>query len=267
MTRLNTRHIAYLHSPMRYVWDTHTEYLDELNTRGRRRILTRLLLSYVRLWDREAAERPDYLIANSQFTAKRVNKYYRRESLVIYPPALDLFERCGPAEQSEERKYFLVVSRLTKAKKIDAVIEAFNKLGFPLVIVGQGGEEEWLRAMAGKNITFAGFESDERLAQHYSEARAVIFPSEEDFGMVAAEALSFGTPVIAYEYGGIREIVESGKTGELYHSQTTEIIAEGVRRFLANEGKYDREAMRRSVERFSKQHFQEEIRRFVETLV
>lgn len=275
VTRLNTTHIAYLHSPMRYAWDTHAQYLDELKPRGKRRILTRLLLSYLRLWDREAAERPDVLISNSKFTQERVRKYYRRESVVVYPPALGLAERAtnvsvekdgvpSQARDDRERGHFLVVSRLTKAKKVGAVIDAFNKLGFPLVIVGRGAEEETLRKAAGENVSFAGFASDEDLVKYYREARAVIFPSEEDFGMVAAEALSFGTPVIGYEYGGIREIVEPGVTGELFHAATPEIIAEGVRRFLENEGKYDQARMRASVARFSKEKFQEELKKLIE---
>ncbi len=269
VTRLNTTHIAYLHSPMRYAWDTHAEYLDDLQPRGKRRIFTRLLLSYLRLWDREAAERPDFLIANSKFTEERVRKYYRRESVVVYPPALGLSEQATKTLKQVQgddvkRRHFLVVSRLTRAKKVEAVIEAFNKLGFPLVIVGTGKEEKRLKSIAADNVSFFGFASDEALAKYYRETRAVIFPSEEDFGMVAVEALSFGTPVIGYEYGGIREIVEPGITGELFHAATPEIIAEGVRRFLEKEGKYDETRMRSSVERFSKRHFQEEIRKLVD---
>jgi glycosyltransferase involved in cell wall biosynthesis len=120
--------------------------------------------------------------------------------------------------------------------------------------------------MAGKNIRFTGFVEDDGLALLYRAARAVIFPSEEDFGMVAAEALSFGTPVIAYEYGGIQEIIEPGKTGEVFHSQTPEIIAEGVRRFLEREGQYDEELMKRSVAHLTKENFQNGIRNAVDKI-
>lgn len=268
VTRLNTKHVAYLHSPMRYVWDYHEQYLSELGARGKFNIFSRVLFSYLRIWDRQAAERPDALIANSQYTEQRIKKYYHRESVVIYPPALELSEKIETFRQaqgdSEERRHFLVVSRLTRSKKVDTAVEAFNKLGLPLVIAGTGPEKERLEKMAAKNIRFAGFVGDNELVELYRQARAVMFPCEEDFGMVAAEALSFGTPVIAFEYGGIREIVSPGKTGELYHAQTPEIVAEGVRRFLANEGKYDRTLMKESVKRFSKEQFQEEVRRFVE---
>lgn len=283
ITRLNTKHIAYLHSPMRYAWDYHNQYLEELNnvSVGKKfRIFTttplikvwwftRMLLSYLRVWDRQAAERPDVLLVNSQFTQARVKKYYRRESEVIYPGALELYEKTKHSfsEISGEKKHFLVVSRLTRSKKIICVIEAFNKLGFPLIIVGEGPERVALAKMAAKNIRFVGFAEDGKLAKLYAEARAVIFPAEEDFGMVAAEALSFGAPVIAYEYGGIQEIVTAGETGELFHAQTPEVIAEGVRRFLTREGQYDEEAMRQSVAHLTKMRFQEEIKRIVEKVV
>jgi glycosyltransferase involved in cell wall biosynthesis len=270
VTRLNTKHIAYLHSPMRYAWDYHEQYLEELSGapvgRGKSKLFTRMLLSYLRVWDKQAAERPDALLVNSKFTQVRVKKYYRRESAVVYPGALELSEKNRQllSEPKKERKYFLVVSRLTRSKKIDKVVEAFNKLGFPLVIVGAGPEHETLERMAEKNITFRGFVGEEELAELYLGARAVIFPSEEDFGMVAVEALSFGIPVIAYEYGGIREIVESGITGELFHAQIPEIIAEGVRRFLENEGKYDEVYMKQSVAHLTKEHFQSEIKSFLQ---
>lgn len=276
VTRLNTKHVAYLHSPMRYVWDYHENYLSELKPRGYFRFLTRLLLSYIRVWDRQAAERPDALIVNSRYTQARVEKYYRRESLVIYPGAMELAEKMNgvsanrggiprPARDDCERRHFLVVSRLTRSKKVDVVVEAFNKLELPLVITGEGPERKRLEKIAGQAIRFTGYESDEALASLYRNARAVIFPSEEDFGMVAAEALSFGTPVIAFEYGGIREIVHEGATGELFHAQTPEVLAEGVRRFLANEGRYDQALMKQSVEKLSKENFQKEMRGFLES--
>lgn len=265
ITRLNTTHVAYLHSPMRYAWDYHESYLQELGARGRRRIFTRMLISYLRLWDKQAAERPDVLLANSEFTRERIEKYYRREAQVIYPGALSLFEKAKDTEAVEaKREYFLLVSRLTKSKKGDAVIDAFNKLGLPLVVVGTGPEEARLRKQAGKNITFSGFLADRELIERYRGARALIFPSEEDFGMVAVEALSFGTPVIGLDYGGLREIVIDGETGEFFHTAAPEIIAEGVRRFLEKEGTYNEECMRESVSRFTKESFLRQTREVIE---
>lgn len=264
VTRLNTRHVAYLHSPMRYAWDYHEAYLSELGAKGKLRILTRMLMSYLRIWDLQASARPDVLIANSHYTEARIKKYYRAESEVIYPPALSLFEKTDHGVGGEKKKTsFLVVSRLTASKKVDTVIEAFNKLSLPLIVIGVGPEKERLEKMASKNISFAGFLSDEELVAHYKEARALIFPSEEDFGMVAVEALSFGVPVIAFEYGGIKEIVEEGMTGEFFHAQAPEIVAEGVRRFLVNEGKYDVRKMKESAARFTLETFQKRMQQVI----
>lgn len=269
VTRLHTRHIAYLHSPMRYAWEQPEAYLDEVLPRWVPRLLARLWLSYMRLWDRQAAERPDVLIANSRYTAERIKKYYRKDAEVVYPPALAL----SVAGQDEiilrgERKHFLIVSRLARSKKIEPVIEAFNKLGFPLVIVGSGRDEERLRRIASPNISFVGAPDDARLRRYYREARAVLFPSEEDFGMVAVEALSLGTPVIAYEHGGIREILRIGETGEVFRSQTPEVIAEAVKRFAEKEstGGYPAEKLCESVIHFSEEAFTTALsRRIIET--
>jgi len=265
ITRLNTKHIAYVHSPMRYVWDYHEHYLEELSGGKRRNIFLRMIMSYLRIWDRQSADRPDCILVNSQFTKERVKKYYRRESVLAYPGALDLSSKYDASGvSSQEKTFFLVVSRLTKSKKIDKVVEAFNKLGLPLVVVGEGPERSLLEEKAEKNISFRGFVSDQELITLYLGARAIILPSEEDFGMVAVEALSLGTPVIAYEYGGMKEIVQEKKTGELFHAQTPEIIAEGVRRFLEHEGHYDVSLMKQSVSHFTKQNFQDSIRKFVD---
>lgn len=267
ITRLNTTHIAYLHSPMRYAWDYHESYLQELGVRGRRSILTRMLMSYLRIWDRQAAERPDVLLANSQFTRARIDKYYRRSSQVIYPPVTlaTSVEMTNSSESvSTTKEYFLVVSRLTRSKKVDAVIQAFNKLALPLVVVGTGPEEAGLKKLAGPHVRFMGFVEDSELVELYRGARAVIFPSEEDFGMVAAEALSFGTPVIGLDYGGLSEIVIPGVMGEVFQSSAPEIIAEGVRRFLEKEGQYDVAAMQESVQKFSRENFQRQLREVVE---
>lgn len=266
ITRLHTKHIAYVHSPMRYAWEGREAYLDESLPWFIPRLLVRLWLSYMRLWDREAADRPDILIANSEYTRDRIKKYYRRTSSVIYPPALLLADTNTdtPFPQSD-RKHFLVVSRLTRSKKIEPVIEAFNKLGFPLVVVGSGREEVALRRIASQNITFVGKIHDVRLQQCYREARALIFPSEEDFGMAAVEALAAGTPVIAYEYGGIKEILRVGETGEVFRSQTPEVIAEAVKRFLEKEQSgYPIAKLQESVDRFSRKAFEEGIRNAVE---
>lgn len=257
VTRLHTTHVAYIHSPMRYVWDSHEEYLETL--KKKRNFFLRGILSYLRVWDFEAAQRPEVLVANSQYTKKRIKKYYRRQAELVYPPVIVSGAQGEVVPVAKREPYFLLVSRLTKIKRIDAVVEAFSKLGFPLWVVGTGPEREQLEKNAGENVQFLGFVSDERLATLYKQARALMFPSEEDFGLVAAEAQSYGTPVIAFEYGGIREIVEPGITGELFSSKTHEVISEAVLRFTQSEEKYSQAVMKEKSEQFSRAHFQEQL--------
>ncbi|NTW30380.1 MAG: glycosyltransferase family 4 protein [Candidatus Moranbacteria bacterium] len=229
VTRLRTLHIAYLHSPMRLLWDANERYLDMVRAGTCGRFLGRIYLSYLRVWDREAADRPDILVSNSEYTRSRSLKYYRRDSDVIYPPVT--LEEKGDSVPARE-DFFLVVSRLTESKGIDIVISAFNKLKLPLRIVGEGVEYDRLRKMAEANVVFLGGVDDVGLALLYRRAKAVVVPSEEDFGMAAAEAVKFKTPAIVLSQGGTAEIVEQGRTGEYFDAVTPEVIADSVRRFL-----------------------------------
>lgn len=235
VTRLRTLHIAYLHSPMRLLWDANERYLDAVNAGPLRRFIGRIYLSYLRVWDREAADRPDILVSNSEYTRARSSKYYRRDSVVMYPPVtLGTFSSQPSPDAGGAGKddYFLVVSRLTESKGVDIAIEAFNKLRLPLRIVGEGRERARLAALAEGNVTFVGWVDDGELASLYRRAKAVIVPSEEDFGMAAAEAIRSGTPVIALGRGGSSEIVQEGRTGEFFDAPTPEVLADAVRRFL-----------------------------------
>lgn len=266
VTRLNTLHLAYIHSPMRYVWDAHEEYLKVL--KKKRNILLRGLLSYLRIWDFEAAQRPEVLVANSRYTQARIQKYYRRAANIIYPPLGQDFFSATMVPLAERKPYFLLVSRITKIKRVDLVVETFNKLGFELVIVGEGSERRRLERMASPHISFRGFISDEALIELYRHAEALLFPSEEDFGLAAAEAHAVGTPVIAYEHGGVREIVVPGVTGEVYTAQRGEIIAETILRFQKHKGDYNQALMRERVQMCTRAGFrekmQEEVRRLLE---
>lgn len=259
VTRLDTKHIAYIHSPMRYVWDYNERYVREVS--GKRfGLIKRALLCAIRVWDAQAADRPDVLIANSEYTRDRIAKYYRRESTVVYPPVVTdgvrvSSDRPGTDAGVVGQGYFLLVSRLTKVKKVDAVIDAFNKLELPLIVVGRGSEEARLRRLAGKTVRIVGWKSDQELSRLYAGARALVFPSEEDFGLVIAEALGHGVPVIALGRGGAREIIQEGVTGEFFEAATPAVIADGVRRFLGRESEYDRDILRRSVDRFSRERF------------
>ncbi|HWQ60051.1 MAG TPA: glycosyltransferase [Candidatus Fimivivens sp.] len=229
VTRLKTLHIAYLHSPLRLLWDANERYLESVHAGACLRFFGRMYLSYLRVWDREAADRPDILVSNSEYTKVRALKYYRRDSVVIHPPVT--LSASGDDRPARE-DFFLVVSRLTESKGIDIAIEAFNKMQLPLRIVGSGRERARLEAMATERVTFVGNADDTELVSLYRRAKAVIIPSEEDFGLAAAEAIRFGTPVIAYSIGGVSEIVTEGKTGELFGAATPEVLADAVRRFL-----------------------------------
>ncbi len=267
VTRLNTLHISYLHSPMRFVWDSHEEYLKESKSGRKLGFLARMILNYIRVWDKTAADRPDYLISNSVFTQRRVRKYYGRDSKVIYPPVIMKHKTCNMEQNKENTKYFLVVSRLSAYKKIDRVIEAFNKLELPLLIVGEGQEKKKLEKIAEKNISFLSFQKEEKLAQIYAGARAFLFANEDDFGIAPVEAMSQGVPVLALRRGGVLETVIEGKTGEFFDSNEPEIIADSVRRFIEKEQCYDKNTIRQRAEDFSRERFIENIKEYISSVI
>lgn len=271
VTRLDTIHIAYLHSPMRFVWDANETYLRGQKRGGILNFFTRFVLNYIRVWDFAAADRPEHLIANSQYTKDRIKKYYNREAHVIYPP-VSLREQAhlrnvagGPAHKNEQ-KYFLVVSRLSAYKKIDVIIEAFNKLELPLVIVGTGDQEKHLKSIAGKNIEFLGFQSDEKLAEIYAGARCFVFANVDDFGIAPVEAMAQGVPVLGLRKGGMKEIIIEGKTGEFFDAATPEVIADGVRRLRENENSYDSEVIKARAGEFSEERFKKEMGEFIDNV-
>ncbi len=258
VTRVSTIHIAYIHSPMRFVWDENIRYAQQ-RTRKNPGVFLRWLLSYLRVWDFEAAQRPDVMIANSQYTQKRIEKFYRRTANVVYPP---VHVNDASKEATREREYFLVVARLSEYKNVELAIDVCTRLDMPLRVVGAGRMEKALRKRASGKVQILGWQSKESLQEHYRHARAVLFPSEEDFGIVMAEALAYGTPVIAYGRGGACEIIEPGKTGELFYAQTQEVLADGIRRFIEKEKAqgYDKNAMRERAMQFSREAFRKNIR-------
>lgn len=270
VTRLNTIHISYMHSPMRFVWDESEEYLHQQKKPSGLNFLARIVFNYVRVWDKVAADRPDHLIANSKYTQARIKKYYGRESVVIYPPVDIKFQIQNSKSTSREllpANYFLVVSRLSPYKKIDAVVEAFNKLGLPLIIIGEGSQEKYLRKIAKSNIRFLGWQSDEKLQAYFSNARAFIFAGLDDFGMAPVEAMAAGVPVLAIRQGGALETVIEGETGEFFDAATPEVIADGVRRLMENEKNYDKNFIANRAREFSKERFTKEFMEYVKKVV
>lgn len=262
VTRLNTLHISYLHSPMRFVWDYKDRYIDEIGKKMG--ICRRLFLTYLRVWDFEAAQRPDILVANSVFTRERINKYYKRDCEVIYPATVFLDQEKEGSSVLAEENYFLVVSRLSPYKKVDLVVEVFNKMGLPLAVIGEGQEMEKLKKIAKKNIKILGWQSDVDLKKYYQNARAFVFPAVDDFGLTMVEAMSYGKPVIAIRDGGANEIVKEGVTGEFFDAQTVEVLADGVRRFIEKEKSYQKQIIINEANKFSKQIFKDKFIQLIE---
>lgn len=228
ITKPATMHICYCHSPIRYVWDWHSEYAKENNIGfGPLSIYIRKLFSQIRIWDYLASYRADYWIANSINVQSRIKKYYRRESTVIYP-ASDIMADSFSQHNSD---YYLLISRLSPYKKIDLAVEAFNKNGKKLIIIGEGSEFNSLKKISKKNINFYGFVDDKTVKKALSECTALIFPGEEDFGLTPIEAMSFGKPVIAYGKGGVTETVIEGKTGIFFKKPSAESLNDAICRF------------------------------------
>lgn len=260
ITKTDTLHICYCHTPTRYVWsDTHS-YINELKYNKYFKKLISLVLNYIRIWDRVAADRVDSYIAISNFIAKRIKKYYRRESIVINPPVdIENFKIAN-----EIGDYYLAGGRLVPYKRFDIVIEAFNQLGLKLKIYGDGIDMERLKLLANgnKNIEFLGRVSEEEKYNLYSKCIAFINPQEEDFGITPIEAMASGRPVIAYGRGGVLETIIAGETGEFFYKQTAEALVEIISKF--NIEKYDPEKIKKYTEKYSPERFKKEIKEFIE---
>jgi len=260
ITRPDTWHISYCHTPMRYGWDDCQYYTQEYSFPKVVKMISPILMNYIRMWDWQGTNGVDKFIANSKFVQGRIKKYYNRKSIVINPPVeIDKFY-ISPEEKIED--YFLLVGRMMKYKKMDLVIEVFNKLGLPLKIVGRGVEFKNLRKIAGPTIEFLGRVSDKELRRIYSRAQAFIFPQEEDFGIVAIEALASGRPVIAYRAGDVEENIEDGKSGVLFKSQAEDDLIKAIKKFQTI--KFDPEYIRKQSLRFEKERFKKNIKKIVE---
>jgi glycosyltransferase involved in cell wall biosynthesis len=219
-------HICYCHSPMRYIWNMFHDYRDRS---GRiTKILMPPISHYLRMWDAISATRVHHFVANSRTVARRLETYYRRNATVIYPPVS--VEDFTPVRPDEVEDFYLMVGELVPYKRPDLAVEAFNQSGRKLVIIGGGEMLPRIRAMAGPTVTVLGSRPFDDLRSHYARCRALIFPGEEDFGIVPVEAMASGRPVIAYKRGGATETVIDGQTGVFFNSQTTPALLEAIDR-------------------------------------
>lgn len=227
----DTPHLCYCHTPMRYLWDQYHAYKAGLGFAGRTvfgQVATRM-----RIWDAASAQRPDRIVANSRFVARRVRRYWGREATVVHPPVDLETYRPAPAEapQDRERVPYLFVSELAPYKRADLAIEACRRLGRPLRVAGSGSEAARLKRGAGAGVEFLGRLPDDEMAALYRGGRALLFPAMEDFGIVPLEAMASGRAVIAYGRGGALDTVRDGETGVLFETQSVEALMAAIERF------------------------------------
>lgn len=252
LTRANTRHICYCHTPMRYIWDLYPEYMNDFVRSFWRRATIAPFAHYLRLWDYSTAARVDDFVANSENTRQRICKAYRRAAQVIHPPvAVESFYE-KPAEN-----YFLMVSELVPYKRLDYAIRFLSQRGMRLRVAGDGPEFKPLRKLAGPSVEFCGRVSDEDLRDLYARSRALLVPGEEDFGITMAESLASGKPVIAVGRGGAAEIVPDGG-GVLYRAANAECLEGALAEFERIEPRIDSRALRSHATRYSEARFAEE---------
>ncbi len=258
LTRPDTLHISYCHTPTRYLWtDTH-EYIADLKHNKLIKSVLPRLIHRLRLWDTMSIDRVDNFIANSRTVRGRVQKYYRRDSQVIYPPVdIEKFYI-----SNDIGSYFVSGGRLVPYKRFDLLIQTFNRLGTPLKIFGTGPERERLEKKAKRNIQFLGHLSEKDKADLLSRAKAFIHPQVEDLGITPIESMACGRPVIAYGVGGVTETVIPGKTGVFFDEQTWESLLDTVIHFDPHE--WDTQAIREWAERFDIKHFKKRIKNYVE---
>lgn len=257
ITRKPTTHICYMHTPTRYLWSVTQEYLREAPIPAFIRPIMPPFIKAARKWDYQAAQRPDYIIANSQNVAKRIKKFYDRTADKVIFPFVDTTKYYI---SNNPKKYWLVAGRQEPYKKTDLVIKTFNKLGAKLIVSGEGTKLSRLSKIAKTNIKFTGRVSDKRLAQLYANCIGFIFPPEEDAGMMPLEAMASGRPIIAYGKGGALESVVSGITGEFFYEQTISSLTKIIKNFKAE--KYNPKIIRKHAKKFDKIIFKKKIEEF-----
>ncbi len=261
-TKKDQLHICYCHSPMRYVWDEADYYMKEAKLNyGIKRVLSKILLNYLRKWDVKSANNVNYFIANSSHIANKIKRIYNRDADIIYPPVdTDKFSL-----ETKKENYFLTASRLVPYKRIDLIVDAFAQmLDKKLVVIGSGPEKEKILAKATPNVDVIGYQDFESLREYMQKAKAFVFAAEEDFGIIVVEAMACGTPVIAFRQGGTAETVIDGVTGILFPEQTVDSVVEAVKRFDIISRSINYHEIRTHSEKFSRQTFEKNMKIYVD---
>jgi len=259
----NTIHINYCHAPTHYYWSRYDEYITNPGF-GKfdpvARIGLKALVGPMRRWDYKAAKRPDYIVANSNYTKSQIKKYYDRDATVINPPVdvNKFIQKSG----SLERKGFVIAARQTPYKRVDLAVIACSKLGLPLRVVGNGPDHARLVSLAGPTIEFLTNVSDADLAKYFQTAEAFIFPGIDDFGIAPVEAMAAGTPVIAYNAGGALDYVEEHKTGVFFNEQNADSLEAALKKF--KKIKWDHKAVVNKAVQFKPEVFKVGIRELID---
>jgi len=260
-----TIHINYCHAPTHYYWSRYEQYMKRpgftpgFNWLARAGL--RALVAPLRKWDYKAAQRPDFMIANSTHIQAEIRKYYDRESTVIFPPVyMERFQK--PQNLKHKRRGFLISGRQTPYKRFDLAVLACSKLGLPLTVIGEGPDHNHLRKLAGSTVTFLGRVSDEVLEEEFASVEALIFPGLDDFGITPVEAMASGTPVIAYKAGGALDYILPGRSGEFFTQPTASSLAGVLQTFKPS--RYSAPAIAVFADRFSRENFQRKMAHFIQ---
>ncbi|MCX7600144.1 MAG: glycosyltransferase [Armatimonadetes bacterium] len=256
-------HICYCYSPARFLWHQRAEYLTGLGLSRPAAALVSATLWPIRWWDKQRCSRGNAFIAISEAVRTRIQRYYGRDAVVVYPPVdVERFAQASCGNSSGD--YFLVVAALNAYKRVDLAVEACTRLGVPLKVVGDGPLREQLRAMSGPKVEFLGQVPEEELPKLYAGCRAFLMPQEEDFGLAAVEAQAAGKPVLAYRAGGALETVVEGETGVLFNTQSAEELEQAIARL--DTMTFSADACRKNAARFSRERFRQELTRVIEHL-
>ena len=255
----NSLHICYCHTPMRYIWDQFNQYFGRGKSSWLSATVMKLLRPWLQRWDVKTSRRVNYFIANSLHVKKRIKKYYGKEATIIHPPVdTELFT---PDNTANKEDYFLIVSAFAPYKRLDLAVEAFNQMGLPFFIIGEGQDSKRLKEMAKPNIQFEGWLDNSQIRSHFARCRAFVFCGEEDFGITLLEAQAMGRPIIAFGRGGALETVipdnqtwtpeteipkssTSQPTGVFFYEQTTEALINAIQHFQTIESQFDSNAIR-----------------------